>query len=164
MDPVIKYIADPAGTPIPSVTEIRETLDRYPWFSPARVLLYRFTGNAGLRTKLAMAALRSNGLLNDAPSPEQILRPGTNEIIDRFLQVEPQKISASESTTEEDKAETSATDSDDEMVSEELAMIYAMQGATERAKEIYLKLSLLYPEKSVYFAELIAGLDSQDSK
>ena len=42
---------------------------------------------------------------------------------------------------------------------ETLAEIYAEQGYTEEAKEIYYKLSLRYPEKSVYFAALIEKLD-----
>lgn len=42
---------------------------------------------------------------------------------------------------------------------ETLAEIYAEQGYMEEAKEIYYKLSLRYPEKSVYFAALIEKLD-----
>ena len=48
---------------------------------------------------------------------------------------------------------------DPDLVSEELAEIFARQGLYSKAKAIYNKLSLLYPEKSVYFAQLIAGLD-----
>ena len=43
---------------------------------------------------------------------------------------------------------------------ETLAQIYAEQGYTEEAKQIYSKLSLRYPEKSVYFAALIEKLDN----
>ena len=42
---------------------------------------------------------------------------------------------------------------------ETLAQIYAEQGYNEQAKQIYSKLSLRYPEKSVYFASLIEKLD-----
>ena len=42
---------------------------------------------------------------------------------------------------------------------ETLAQIYAEQGYTEEAKQIYSKLSLRYPEKSIYFASLIEKLD-----
>ena len=42
---------------------------------------------------------------------------------------------------------------------ETLAQIYAEQGYTEQARQIYSKLSLRYPEKSVYFAALIEKLD-----
>ncbi len=46
------------------------------------------------------------------------------------------------------------------LVSETLARIYANQGYPERAKEIYLQLSLESPEKSAYFASLIDNLNS----
>ena len=42
---------------------------------------------------------------------------------------------------------------------ETLAQIYAEQGYTEEARKIYSKLSLRYPEKSVYFASLIEKID-----
>lgn len=48
----------------------------------------------------------------------------------------------------------------DEVISETLARIYADQGYPERAKDIYLKLSLLSPEKNAYFASLIDNLNS----
>ena len=38
---------------------------------------------------------------------------------------------------------------------ESLAKVYLQQGYPDKAKEIYSKLSLRYPEKSVYFASLI---------
>ncbi|MCQ2186042.1 MAG: hypothetical protein MJY92_04885 [Bacteroidales bacterium] len=48
----------------------------------------------------------------------------------------------------------------DEVISETLARIYADQGYPERAKDIYIKLSLLCPEKNAYFASLIENLNS----
>ena len=46
-----------------------------------------------------------------------------------------------------------------DLCTETLAQIYAEQGYLSEAKQIYSKLSLLYPEKSVYFAALIEKLD-----
>ena len=44
---------------------------------------------------------------------------------------------------------------------ETLAQIYAEQGYLDEAKQIYSKLCLRYPEKSVYFAALIEKLDKK---
>ena len=44
---------------------------------------------------------------------------------------------------------------------ETLAEIYLEQGYPEQAKDIYSKLILRYPEKSVYFAALIEKIDNQ---
>ena len=48
---------------------------------------------------------------------------------------------------------------DFDFCTETLARIYAEQGYLGEAKQIYSKLSLRYPEKSVYFAALIEKLD-----
>ena len=47
--------------------------------------------------------------------------------------------------------------------SETLARIYLEQGYKDEAREIYSKLSLRYPEKSVYFAALIEEMDKNDN-
>ncbi len=47
-----------------------------------------------------------------------------------------------------------------DLCTETLAQIYAEQGYIDEAKQIYSKLSLRYPEKSVYFASLIEKLDN----
>ena len=78
----------------------------------------------------------------------------TLEVIDRFLAEEPKRMVPREGIPKGDISADSVEE-DDDMISEELAEIYRTQGLTERAKAIYTKLSLLYPEKSVYFAEII---------
>jgi len=47
---------------------------------------------------------------------------------------------------------------DDEIISETLAKIFAKQGRKEHAINIYLKLSLKFPEKKAYFADQIENL------
>ena len=46
-----------------------------------------------------------------------------------------------------------------DLFTETLAQIYAEQGYYDRAKEIYSKLILAYPEKNAYFAALIQKID-----
>ena len=53
-------------------------------------------------------------------------------------------------------------DEEDEVVSEELAEIYLAQGLRDEALAIYRKLSLRNPEKSVYFAELIGKIETNN--
>ena len=101
--------------------------------------------------------------------PEILLaRPDTArseaDVIDRFLSREFRRIVPDPASfpAGEDLARESVRE-DPELISEELADIYARQGLYAKAKEIYARLSLLYPEKSVYFAEIIAGLDTKKS-
>ncbi len=78
------------------------------------------------------------------------------ELIDQFIQNEP-TISPppkGEFFNPVDFAKHSLEDRDD-IVSETLARIYLKQGNTAKAIKIYKKLSLLYPEKSSFFAAQI---------
>ena len=44
------------------------------------------------------------------------------------------------------------------IVSETMAKLYATQGNTKKAKKVYEKLILIYPEKNTYFAARISEL------
>ena len=78
------------------------------------------------------------------------------ELIDRFIQSEPvmPKITAIPASEIKDLSQESPFDKE-ELFSETLAKIYVKQQLYEKAIATYIKLSLKYPEKSVYFANRI---------
>ena len=93
---------------------------------------------------------------------ERLMLVTADDIIDKFLRSEPRRIVAEEGEATEDIVTEPELDEDDEFVSEELAEVYLKQGLKDMAKETYRKLSLLNPEKSVYFAEIISNIDSNN--
>ena len=93
---------------------------------------------------------------------ERLTRITSGDIIDRFLSSEPRRIVAEEGEVNEEIVTEAEFDDDEEMVSEELAEVYLAQGLNDMAKETYRKLSLLNPEKSIYFAGIISKIDSNN--
>jgi len=85
----------------------------------------------------------------------------TDELIERFIKEEPQiKAPQVNQITLENKARQSAED-ESIFVSETLAQIYEEQGLYHKAIDAYMKLSLKYPKKSVYFADRIKDLENK---
>ena len=91
---------------------------------------------------------------------ERLMLVTSDDIIDRFLRIEPRRIVAEEGEPEGEIVTEAELDDEDEFVSEELAEVYLKQGLKEEAKATYRKLSLLNPEKSIYFAELISKIEN----
>ena len=83
------------------------------------------------------------------------------EIIEKFLKEDPTiKPPKPELIDNENKAKKSAEDHYD-LVSETLAKIYIEQMLYHKAIDTYKKLSLKYPEKSGYFADLIQSIEKK---
>jgi hypothetical protein len=99
-------------------------------------------------------------LINNTPKSKHIDPKETN-IIDNFLKKAPQiSPPKPEQIDNENKAKKSAEDHND-LVSETLAKIYIEQMLYHKAIDTYQKLSLKFPEKSRYFADLIQSLEKK---
>lgn len=102
---------------------------------------------------------------NDAPPvaftenqdnvPKQKEKKKKEELIDQFIKAEPAmpKIDTDHSDNRDLSRENPYAQ--EELFSETLAKIYIRQRLYEKAIATYIKLSLKYPEKSVYFADRI---------
>lgn len=87
--------------------------------------------------------------------------PKENALIDKFIETEPSITPAkAEFFNPVNVAKLSVVD-DESFVTETLARIYAQQGNYEKAIRAYEHLSLKYPEKSTYFANLIKKIRDQ---
>lgn len=149
------------GAERPSVAELDALVARYPWFAPLRLLRGVLAGRPDPRLRITAPWRAESALLAPEVEGERLWEVTPGEIIDRFLGEEDLRIVARDEGPEEEVVTSAELDDDDCLVSEELAAIYRAQGLDDRAEAIYRKLSLLNPEKSVYFAELIAGLKKQ---
>ncbi len=91
-------------------------------------------------------------------SPGEIARSIQNDsgkrvsLIEKFLEAQPKMPPLKEGETVAGDAANQQEEEREELVTETLAAIYAQQGYTKKAIQIFEKLSLKYPEKSTYFA------------
>lgn len=84
-----------------------------------------------------------------------------NKLIDKFITEEPTIPRGNLDAVEDgDLSEESGTEKED-LFSETLANIYIKQELYEKAIATYIKLSLKYPEKSVYFAHRIEKIKAK---
>lgn len=156
-------------------TWLKGIADRYPWFVPVRVLLLRRYREQGRDTLCRELQDRMLLELFDAPYypllygeggkggcvPEARRKKDPASLIDSFLHKEVGRIvPREEKDPDPDGTDLSAPSAvlDGDTASETLARIYERQGLKKQAAEVYEKLSLKYPEKSVYFANLISRL------
>ncbi len=79
----------------------------------------------------------------------------SEHLIDRFLEIDPGPIPADKKSNLEGDVSERSIEETESLITETLAKIYIKQGLYSKAIFAYEKLSLKYPEKSVYFVSQI---------
>ena len=136
----------------------------FPWHNPSRIAAWQERGKGEAVAKLL---LKNRPLLSVElfeieiePVAKSLSTDISMDAIETFLQCDNLRIVADQQKGfDEITLEVELEDIDD-LVTEELAEIYATQGLIDEAKVIYTRLSLQNSEKSVYFAELIKVLST----
>ncbi len=115
------------------------------------------------QTEISEESHSSGSGLENAVKPVQkealeLNAEGKVDLIDQFIKVNPsiqplKEISSPENELFELREETEAEN--DEFITETLSRIYLKQGHYQKAIDSFKRLSLKFPEKSVYFAEQI---------
>ena len=172
-----------------TLPEIRRLTESYPCFHAAWMLLLKNlqqTGDTDLENYVRRAAIRipdrkilynylfSNQkdeaagyyieppeILTTSPDDEEQESEG-NKLIEKFLSggTQPLKIDADyKAEAEGDEVISKSLAESDELITETLANIYAEQKKYDKALEAFKKLSLKYPEKSIYFAARIEEIE-----
>ena len=148
-----------------SHNDIATLVERYPWWSEGHIALAReHEGTEALpSTTMLIAMLHPTALIaRRHVDVAKLTYLSHDDLIDRFLKREEYRIVAEEGTA--DDLAAVEYDPEEEIVSEDLAEIYANQGLYDEAIDIYRKLSLLNSEKSIYFAGLIATIEQKKNK
>ncbi len=83
------------------------------------------------------------------------------QIIDKFIEDNPRILPAKQISEENTDISIDSTRDSESMLTETLAKIYVKQGYYSKAIFIYKKLSLKFPEKSIYFAGQIKKIEKK---
>ncbi len=131
---------------------------------PNRKLLFDFLNEQTNFTSTILGSENTFSLTDNEQPGEKSGESGS--LIDKFLMAEtstlarkPLMDTQTMSETTRDVEEKSTSESD-EMITETLANIYFQQKKYEKALHAYQKLSLKYPEKSIYFASRIKEIEN----
>lgn len=172
MDRFLEILERPSGLVAGDRPMLEGLAARYPWFEPPKGLLLRLalrTGDAAAadrwRRKLSLGLSGGPvpGWMLDGVGGELFRSRSLRALVDRFLTLEDKRIVPTNDRPdgEADLSAEALGAAGEGPVSETLARIYADQGLVEQAAEIYRRLSLTFPEKSVYFANAIEQLKSK---
>ena len=147
-----------------NIDTLKELLERYPWFTAARLRLVREEGfdMSDAQSRLLAELHPTATIKRHEIDIDTLCRLTTGDLIDRFLKRNDYRITAEEGDAD-DISKVEIEDVDD-FVSEELAELYANQHLYAEAIDTYRKLSLLNSEKSIYFAGLIAQLEQKQNQ
>ena len=157
-----EYVRTGGQSPVPEFATVDSLFAEFPWFTAARVVRANVGGCCDpllnvLKTNRALSSLSLKPI-----DTERLATVTEGEIIDKFLRLGDYRIVADEAADSDVVRTEAELDDEDDIVSEELAEVYAAQGMKEDAIAIYRKLSLLNTEKSVYFAEKIEKLSKNN--
>lgn len=172
MQSLNEYIAGRGDTP--RRKELNRILERHEWFTTARRARALVTGEndpalvlpLGFWATVPPDIYAPKDIRTQEPVAEVPATSSSEQIIDRFLAHGGYRIVPSGEPGEGGGAENAPIapaeqDLDPDLVTEELAEIYRAQGLAGEAKEIYRRLSLRDPEKSIYFAGIISQIDAE---
>jgi tetratricopeptide (TPR) repeat protein len=139
--------------------EFQSVLKKTAVLAPDRKLLYNYLNSETQRKS------EKTDTDNELPLTGETENGAGNSLIDKFLQIQPGGIriisengNVAENENRINIAEKSVAEND-EMITETLASIYFQQKNYLKAIESYQKLSLKYPEKSIYFAARIEEIE-----
>lgn len=165
-----------------SASELQQLLEEHPWFTVARreAIARQGGDEAAFRRAIGRDAvfflsrdqmlrlLTGKTAAPEEPAPEKPAQPRYYVVGgDYFGQADFERLEkegfsvatpvfgARAGSRDYAPAVSEEVDREGRVVSETLAAIYLQQEMYDRARDIYEKLILLYPEKSAYFASLI---------
>lgn len=130
----------------------------YPWCTIARLQAVETSDKAAAVETLLQTNRRVSLLRLKSVDIKLLATETQGEIIDRFLRLDDYRVVADDKAEVDEICTEADLEEQDDIVTEDLAEIFAAQGLKNEAVEIYRKLSLLNPKKSAYFASQIEKL------
>ena len=130
---------------------------------PERKNLFRFLNSELPKRQMSVENLKAASSLYQLDG--EIEPQDNNSLIDKFLSTDSNTIGKNRNSQnpndliENKELLQKSIAENDELITETLAAIYFQQKNYEKAQKAYQKLSLKYPEKSVYFAARIKEIE-----